>query len=108
MIEITDETFVQEVLQSPIPVLVDFYADWCGPCKAAAPSIESIAEEFEGRIKVVKLDVDTGSKYAMEHGVRGIPNFILFDKGAAVAQFVGWAESVEQTIREACGAVLAS
>lgn len=108
MVQITDETFVQEVLQSPVPVLVDFYANWCGPCKAAAPTIEALSTEFEGKVKVCKLDVDTGSKYAMEHGVRGIPAFILFANGAVVETFVGWAPSVEHNLREAFAKVLAS
>jgi thioredoxin 1 len=105
---ITDETFEQEVLQSPIPVLVDFYATWCQPCKIAAPTIDALAKEFEGRVKVVKLDVDTGAKYAMDHGVRGIPNFILFAGGIKVAQFVGWGEHTDQDLREALVKVLAS
>jgi thioredoxin 1 len=106
--QVTDETFQQEVLASEIPVLVDFYADWCGPCKAAAPVIEAIAEEYAGRVKVVKVDVDTSSKRAVENGVRGIPNFIVFKGGLRVAQFVGFGEAVAQQIREALNTVLAS
>lgn len=106
--QVTDETFQQEVLASEIPVLVDFYADWCGPCKAAAPVIEAIAEEYAGRVKVVKVDVDTSSKRAVENGVRGIPNFIVFKDGQRVAQFVGFGEAVAQQIREALNTALAS
>lgn len=105
---VTDETFQQEVLASEIPVLVDFYADWCGPCRAAAPVIEAIAEEYAGKVKVVKVDVDTSPKQAVEQGVRGIPNFIVFKGGQRVAQFVGFGESVAQSIREALDTALAS
>lgn len=108
MIFVTDETFPQEVLQSELPVLVDFYADWCPPCKASAPAIDAIAEEYAGKIKVVKSNVDQGSKYALENGVRGIPNFVIFKGGQKLQQFVGWAEGVEKQIREALNAVLTS
>jgi thioredoxin len=106
--QVTDDTFQQEVLASEIPVLVDFYADWCGPCKAAAPVIEAIAEEYAGTVKVVKVDVDKDSKHAVENGVRGIPNFIVFKGGQRVAQFVGFGEHVAQQIREALNSALAS
>lgn len=106
MQEITDVDFEKEVLQSTIPVLVDFYAPWCGPCKAAAPTIESLAKEFEGRVKVVKLNVDTGSEFAMKFGVRGIPNFTVFKNGTVFKQIVGFAPSAETLIRDAATAVL--
>jgi thioredoxin 1 len=106
--QVTDDTFQQEVLASENPVLVDFYADWCGPCRAAAPVIEAIAEEYAGRVKVVKVDVDSSSKHALENGVRGIPNFIVFKGGKRVAQFVGLSETVAQQIREALDAALTS
>jgi thioredoxin len=106
--QVTDETFQQEVLASEIPVLVDFYADWCGPCRAAAPTIEALAEEFAGKVKVVKVDVDTSPKQAVEHGVRGIPNFIVFKGGQRVAQFIGWGENRAEEIRTALETALAS
>jgi thioredoxin 1 len=106
--QVTDETFQQEVLASETPVLVDFYADWCGPCRAAAPVIEALAEEYAGKIKVVKVDVDTSSKNAVEHGVRGIPNFIVFKGGQRVAQFIGWGENRAEEIRAALETALAS
>jgi thioredoxin 1 len=106
--QVTDETFQQEVLASETPVLVDFYADWCGPCRAAAPVIEALAEEYTGKIKVVKVDVDTSSKSAVEHGVRGIPNFIVFKGGQRVAQFIGWGENRAEEIRAALETALAS
>ena len=104
MIEITDATFEQEVLQSTTPVLVDFYADWCGPCKAAAPTIETIAKEFEGKVKVVKLNVDSGSENAVKFGVRGIPNFTLFRNGTVFKQIVGFKPSLETDLRDAANA----
>ena len=105
---ITDVTFEQEVLKSEVPVLVDFYADWCGPCKAAAPSIETLSTEYEGKAKVCKLDVDTGSKFLVENGLKGIPAFLLFKGGVKIGEFVGWHPTVEQQLREAIDAALAS
>jgi thioredoxin len=107
MTQVTDDTFQQEVLTSEIPVLVDFYADWCAPCHAAEPVIEAITEEYAGRVKVAKVEVE-GSKYAVANGVRGIPNFIVFNGGQRVAQFVGFNDTVGQSIREALDAALAS
>lgn len=108
MIEVTDDNFAQEVLQSGVPVLVDFYADWCGPCRAAAPTIEAIAGEYEGKAKVAKVNVDNATKYAVENNVRGIPNFIIFKGGQRVGQFVGWSDKTGDSIREALDAALAS
>ena len=105
---VTDATFQQEVLDSPVPVLVDFYADWCAPCRNAAPVIEAIAEEYAGKVKVVKVNVDTDNIRAGEQGVRGIPNFIVFNGGQRVAQFVGFSDTVATTIREALDSTLAS
>ena len=107
MIEITDATFEKEVLQSATPVLVDFYADWCGPCRAAAPTIETLAKEFEGRVKVVKVNVDKGSENAVKFGVRGIPNFTLFRNGTVFKQIVGFAPSLETDLRDSATAALA-
>lgn len=106
--QVTDDTFQQEVLASETPVLVDFYADWCGPCRAAAPFIEAIAEEYAGKVKVVKVNVDSSSKHAVENGVRGIPNFTVFKGGQKITQFVGWSEKVAEDIRAALDAALAS
>ena len=105
---VTDATFQQEVLASPVPVLVDFYADWCSPCRTAAPIIDEIAVEYEGKAKVVKVNVDTDNVNATNHGVRGIPNFILFKGGQRVAQFVGFSDTLAQSIREALNEALAS
>ena len=86
---VTDETFDSEVLKSDTPVLVDFYADWCGPCHILAPVIEDLADEFDGRAKVAKLDVDANPKVSADYQVSSIPTTIIFDKGKPVAQGVG-------------------
>jgi thioredoxin 1 len=105
---VTDETFQQEVLSSSVPVLVDFYADWCAPCRAASPTIDAIAEEYAGKVKVVKVNVDSDSIRAGEQGVRGIPNFIVFKGGQKAGQFVGWGSTTGDEIRAALNAALAS
>lgn len=88
-IVVTDETFEEEVLKSDIPVLNDFWAEWCGPCKMIAPILEEIAEEYEGRLKVTKLDVDDNQKTMMEYGIMSIPTLILFKNGQPVERLVG-------------------
>ena len=86
---VTDENFETEVLKAETPVLVDFYADWCGPCKIMAPVIEEVAEEFDGRAKVAKLDVDANPGTSGKYGVRSIPTLLIFDGGRVVGQAVG-------------------
>ena len=88
-IEITDDTFTDEVVNSDTPVLVDFWAEWCGPCKMIAPIVEELAEEFDGKIKFTKLDVDSNPQSAMNFGIRGIPTLLIFDDGKPVDQVVG-------------------
>ena len=83
------ENFEQEVLKSDIPVLVDFWAPWCGPCKALAPTIDDVANETAGRLKVVKLDIDEAPGVAAKYGVQSIPTLILFKNGDIVEQLVG-------------------
>ena len=88
-IEFTDQSFNIEVVQADIPVLIDFWAAWCGPCKAIAPVIEEIAIEYDGKVKVGKLDVDQNQKTAMEYGVRSIPTILIIKSGEVVSQIVG-------------------
>jgi thioredoxin 1 len=88
-VHITDSSFDAEVLKSDLPVLTDFWAEWCGPCKMIAPILEEIAEEYAGRIKITKMDVDQNNRMAMQFGVQSIPTLVLFKNGQAVEQLVG-------------------
>jgi thioredoxin 1 len=88
-IAVTDNDFSQEVLNSDKPVLVDFWAAWCAPCRALGPVLESLAEDYGDRAKVAKLDVDANQQVAMKYGIRSIPTVILFDKGEIVDSFIG-------------------
>ncbi len=85
----TDAAFDQEVLRSDVPVLVDFWAEWCGPCRQIAPAIDALATEYAGKVKVGKLDVDSNGGTAMRYNVRGIPTLLLFKGGQVVEQRVG-------------------
>lgn len=89
VIAFTDANFDQEVIQSDIPVLVDFWATWCAPCKAIAPLIDTVADEYAGKIKVGKVNVDENQATPGKFGVRGIPTLILFKGGVVVDQIVG-------------------
>ncbi|MAS00236.1 MAG: thiol reductase thioredoxin [Nitrosomonadales bacterium] len=86
---LTDETFEEEVLQSNIPVLVDYWAEWCGPCKMIAPILDSLTDEYEGKLKISKLNIDDNQKTPQKYGVRGIPTLMIFKNGNVEATKVG-------------------
>ena len=88
-VDVTDDTFDADVLKAEVPVLVDFWADWCAPCKMIAPIVEDLADEYDGRVKFAKLDVDSNPRTAMSYGVRGIPTLLVFKDGVPVNQVVG-------------------
>jgi thioredoxin 1 len=89
IIHITDDTFEHEVLQSQTPVLVDYWAEWCGPCKMIAPALDQIAAEYAGRLKVAKLNIDENQSTPPKYGIRGIPTLMLFKNGNLEATKVG-------------------
>lgn len=89
VIEVSDATFASEVLHAPLPVLIDFWAPWCGPCRAIAPIVEEIANEYAGKLKVVKMNVDENPRTPAQYGVRGIPNLIVFKNGEVQQQITG-------------------
>ncbi len=88
-LHLNEKNFELEVMQSPIPVLVDFWAEWCGPCKMISPIIDEIAEELSGKLKVAKVNVDDAQELAVKFGIMSIPTLLLFKKGKVVSQIVG-------------------
>lgn len=104
--EVTDATFEGEVLKSTLPVLVDFWAPWCGPCRAVAPVIEEIANEYNGKLKVLKLNTDENPKTAQSYRISGIPSLMVFKNGQPVEQVVGavpkatLAQAIEKHIKK--------
>jgi len=86
---VTDETFKQEVLESEVPVLVDFWAPWCGPCRMVAPIVDEIASQYEGKVKVVKVNTDENPSVASQYGIRSIPTLMIFKGGQRVDMVVG-------------------
>ena len=89
IVHVSDENFDTEVLKSPLPVLLDLWAPWCGPCRAIAPIVDELAGEYAGKLKVVKMNVDENPRTPSRYGVRGIPNLILFKNGEVQQQIVG-------------------
>jgi thioredoxin 1 len=101
ILEVSDATFDQEVLRSEQPVLVDFWAVWCGPCKAIAPIVDSVAAQYAGKLKVAKVNVDQNSATPSRYGIRGIPALLLFKGGKVTDQIVGFVpqDVIDQKIK---------
>ena len=98
--EVNDSTFEKEVLQSEQPVLVDFWAAWCGPCRALAPVVDEVASGYQGKLKVMKMDVDANNQTPARYGIRGIPALLLFKDGKVAEQIVGFVpkDTIDKTI----------
>ncbi len=103
-VEFTDQNFEQEVLQSDVPVLVDFWAEWCMPCRMLAPIIEKLAKDYAGKVKVGKLDTDANRDVSIKYGISAIPTVILFKDGEVAQKFVGLRN--ERDFREALDAAV--
>jgi len=106
IVELRDIDFDQEVLKSEQPVLVDFWAAWCGPCKALAPVVDEVATQYAGKLKVAKMDVDRNQATPMRFGIRGIPALLLFKGGKVVDQIVGYVpkETIERSVAKVISA----
>ena len=100
IVELSDANFDQEVLKSEQPVLVDFWAAWCGPCKALAPTVDEVATQYAGKLKVAKMDVDRNQATPMRYGIRGIPALLVFKDGKVADQIVGYVpkETIERSL----------
>jgi thioredoxin 1 len=99
--EVTDAEFEQKVLQSDTPVLVDFWAAWCGPCRALAPVVDAVAEQYDGKLKVMKMDVDKNNMTPGRYGIRGIPALLVFKGGKVAEQIVGFVpkDTIDETLK---------
>ena len=106
VLQLTDSNFDTEVLASDLPVLVDFFAEWCGPCKMLAPVIDDIADEYKGRAKVGKVDTDNSRNVAMKFRISSLPTIILFHKGQIAKQWVGMGPQPKKAFKEALDALL--
>ena len=105
ILEVTDANFDSDVLKSEQPVLVDFWATWCGPCRALAPIVDELAQAYQGKVKVGKMDVDTSPVTPQRYGVRGVPTLLIFKNGQVQEQIVGWVarEKIEQALNKHLG-----
>jgi thioredoxin 1 len=105
ILEVNDSNFDQDVLKSDKPVLIDFWAAWCGPCRALAPIVDELATAYEGKVKVAKMDVDRNSATPMRYGVRGIPTLLVFKGGQVKEQIVGYVpkEQIQKAIDKHLG-----
>ncbi|RRA49730.1 thioredoxin [Acidipila sp. EB88] len=103
--EVNDSSFEAEVLQSSQPVLVDFWAGWCGPCKALAPIVDEVAKDFDGKLKVMKMDVDRNSATPARYGIRGIPALLIFKDGKLADQIVGYVpkDTISKSVSKVVG-----
>jgi thioredoxin 1 len=99
--EVNDAEFEQKVLQSDTPVLVDFWAAWCGPCRALAPVVDAVAEQYNGKLKVMKMDVDKNNMTPGRYGIRGIPALLVFKGGKVAEQIVGFVpkDTIDETLK---------
>jgi thioredoxin 1 len=99
--EVSDAEFEQKVLKSATPVLVDFWAAWCGPCRALGPVVDAVAEEYNGKLKVMKMDVDKNNMTPGRYGIRGIPALLIFKGGKVAEQIVGFVpkDTIDQTLK---------
>ena len=100
-IHVSEDSFEVAVIKSPVPVLVDFWAAWCGPCRALAPVVDEVASFYSGKLKVMKMDVDSNTATPMRYGIRGIPALLLFKGGKVAEQIVGFVpkETIDQSLK---------
>jgi len=103
LVEVTDSNFKTEILGSKLPVLVDFWAAWCAPCRAIAPHVEALAKDYDGKIRVGKCDIDSNPSFSAEYDIRSIPTLLVFKEGKVVGQIVGAAPKtkIEDLIKKA-------